>query len=111
MKPRKSKDIQKVLQKKGFMLEPAKDHHQFYYLVINGIKHNIKTYFSHGKSEYDKYLMGQIKKQLKFRDGKLAEDFFDCPMSAEQYIQMLVANGEIQPIVIPIQQAKNKKGK
>ena len=108
MKPRKSKDIQKVLQKKGFMLEPSKDHHQFYYLVINGIKHNIKTYFSHGKSEYDKSLMGQIKKQLKFRDSKQAEDFFDCPMSRDQYVSMLVTNGEIQIASLPIQGNKKR---
>jgi len=38
MKPRKTKDIQKVLEKKGFVLEPEKDHHQFYYLVIDGKK-------------------------------------------------------------------------
>ncbi len=96
MKPRKSKDIQKVLLKKGFILDPEKDHHQFYYLVIDGIKQNIKTYFSHGKSDYDKYLMGQIKKQLKFSDNKLGEDFFDCPMSAEQYVEMLIKNGIIK---------------
>lgn len=95
MKPRKNKDIQKVLLKKGFILEPAKDHHQFYYLVIDGKKQAIKTYFSHSKKEYDKFLMNQIKKQLKFRETEKAEDFFDCPMSGQQYIEMLVELGEI----------------
>jgi len=38
MKPRKTKDIQRVLEKKGFILEPAKEHHQFYYLEIGGKK-------------------------------------------------------------------------
>lgn len=95
MKPRKTKDIQKVLEKKGFILEPAKDHHQFYYLVIDGKKQAIKTYFSHSKKEYDKSLMNQIKKQLKFRETEKAEDFFDCPMSEKQYIEMLVELGEI----------------
>lgn len=95
MKPRKSKEIQKVLQKKGFILEPEKDHHQFYYLVIDGKKQNIKTYFSHGKQEYDKFLMSQIKKQLKFIETNLAEDFFNCPMSKEQYIEMLKSNKDI----------------
>ena len=95
MKPRKTKDIQKVLEKKGFILEPAKDHHQFYYLVIDGKKQAIKTYFSHSKKEYDKSLMNQIKKQLKFKETEKAEDFFDCPMSKQQYIEMLVELGEI----------------
>lgn len=96
MKPRKTKDIQKVLEKKGFILEPEKDHHQFYYLLIEGKKQAIKTYFSHSLKEYDKGLMSQIKKQLKFKETEKAEDFFDCPMTKEQYIDMLIELGEIQ---------------
>jgi folate-dependent tRNA-U54 methylase TrmFO/GidA len=96
MKPRKTKDIQKVLEKKGFVPDPSKDHHNFYYLVIDGKKQAIKTYFSHGEKEYDKSLMGMIKRQLKFVDTKKAEDFFDCPMTKEQYIEMLVELGEIK---------------
>ena len=49
MKPRKTKDIQKVLLKKGFKIYPQKEHHQFYYLTIDDIKYPIYTYFSHGK--------------------------------------------------------------
>ena len=96
MKPRKTKDIQKVLEKKGFILEPEKDHHQFYYLLIDGKKQAIKKYFSHGKKEYDKFLMSQIKKQLKFRETEKAEDFFDCPLTKEQYVEMLIELGEIK---------------
>jgi hypothetical protein len=96
VKPRKAKDLQKVLMKKGFVLYPEKDHHQFYFLVIDGKKSAIKTYFSHGKTEYDKMLMSMIKKQLKFSETSKAEDFFDCPMSKESYIEMLRANGEIK---------------
>ncbi|HEY9125178.1 MAG TPA: type II toxin-antitoxin system HicA family toxin [Bacteroidales bacterium] len=96
MKPRKTKDIQKVLEKKGFILEPEKDHHQFYYLQIDGKKQAIKTYFSHSKKEYDKFLMNQIKKQLRFKETEKAEDFFDCPMTREQYVEMLIEDGEIK---------------
>jgi len=77
-------------------LEPEKDHHQFYYLKIDGKKQNIYTYFSHGKRDYDKSLMSSIKKQLKFTETKLAADFFDCPMTAEQYIQMLKRDGNLK---------------
>jgi predicted RNA binding protein YcfA (HicA-like mRNA interferase family) len=96
MKPRKSKDIQKVLEKKGFVLDPEKDHHQFYCLHIDGKKQAIKTYFSHGKKEYNKFLMSQIKKQLKFKESEKAENFFDCPMTREQYVEMLIELGEIK---------------
>jgi len=40
--------------------------------------------------------MNQIKKQLKFRETEKAEDFFDCPMSKDQYIEMLIELGEIK---------------
>lgn len=89
MKARKTKELKKVLLKKGFELKPEKKHHQFYYLVIDGVKQNIYTYFSHGKKDCGKYLMGQIKKQLKFIKSSDAEDFFDCPMSEEQYVELL----------------------
>ncbi|MFN3379819.1 MAG: hypothetical protein ACK41O_10210 [Runella zeae] len=95
MKARKTKDLQKVLTRKGFVFYPEKDHHQFYYLEIDGIKQNIYTYFSHGLKEYGSSLMGRIKKQLKFAETDKAEDFFDCPMSREQYVEMLKDNGDI----------------
>lgn len=95
MKPRKVKDIQKVLLRKGFKLNPEKEHHQFYSLVIDGVKYPVYTYLSHGKKEYSKNLMSEIKKQLKFISTDKAEDFFDCPMSAEQYVDMLKEQKDI----------------
>lgn len=95
MKPRKTKDIQKVLEKKGFSIIPEKNHHQYYVLVIDGIKQAVRTYFSHGKKEYNSFLMGQIKKELKFLDSNKAEDFFDCPLTKEMYVKMLKENGSI----------------
>ena len=95
MKPRKTKKLEKVLNKKGFIKDPDKNHHKFYYLEVDGKKQSIHTYFSHGKSEYNQYLMGEMKKQLKFNDTDKAEDFFDCPMSKEQYVEMLKELGEI----------------
>lgn len=96
MKTRKPKDIQRVLQLKGFELNPDKGHHQYYFLVVGGKKTAIKTYFSHDGKDYDDYLMQQVKKQLKFQETKKAEDFFDCPMSAEQYVEMLKELGHLK---------------
>ncbi len=95
MKPRKTSDIQRALSKKGFQLYPVKDHHSFYYFYYKGKKTTIYTYFSHGSAEYDKNLMGCIRKQLKFKDNSLFNDFIDCPLSMEQYIEMLIANDEL----------------
>jgi predicted RNA binding protein YcfA (HicA-like mRNA interferase family) len=95
MKPRKTKDLYNTLLKKGFSSNPEKDHHKYLVLVIDGKKQNINTFFSHGTPEYGSNLMSKIKRQLKFEDTKLAEDFFDCPMSKEDYIKMLKKNGHI----------------
>lgn len=89
MKARKTKDLQRVLQAKGFAVHPEKERHQFYYLVVDGKKTAVKTYFSHGLKESGDSLMQLVKKQLKFLQTRQAEDFFDCPMTGAQYVQML----------------------
>ena len=95
MKIRKTKEIKRVLSQKGFVLNPSKDHHEYYSLWIDGKKQNIYTYLSHSKDEYEKHLMGRFKQQLKFTETDQAEDFFDCPMSGEDYVKLLKENGNI----------------
>lgn len=89
MKPRKTRDLVQAMEKKGFVNNPSKDHHQYYCLYVNGRKSNIYTYISHGLKEYNSHLMGKIKKQLKFPTAQDAESFFDCPMSGDEYVEML----------------------
>ena len=76
MKPRKTKDLQRVLQAKGFVLYPEKAHHQFYHLVVAGKK-------------------TAVKKQLRFAQTRQAEDFFDCPLSGDGYVALLRTAGEL----------------
>ncbi len=95
MKVRKVNDMIKVLKKKGFELYPEKDHHNFYFLMVEGKKSSVYTYFSHGKSEYGGSLMASIKKQLRFQSSKTAEDFFDCPLTKEKYVTLLKEQGDI----------------
>jgi len=95
MKIRKARDIKSVLLRKGFASEPSKGHHNFYCLKIDGKEHAVYTYLGHGLKEYSAALMAQMKKQLKFRETEKAEDFFDCPLSSEEYIRMLKANGDL----------------
>lgn len=95
MKVRKVKDLVKVLKKKGFELHPEKNDHNFYFLIVDGKKTSVNTFFSHGLSEYGNSLMLKIKGQLKFQSTKTAEDFFDCPLSKEQYVDLLRKQGDI----------------
>ena len=95
MKVRKVTDLVKVLKKKGFELNPEKNDHNFYFLIVDGKKTSINTFFSHGKSEYGNSLMTKIKRQLRFHDTKTAEDFFDCPLTKEKYIELLTEQGDV----------------
>ncbi len=89
MHPRKSKEIQSVLLKKGFKLEPKHKHHEFYYFVVNGKISSVYTYFSHSKKDYDNFLLSQIKKQLLFDNTSEFEDFLNCPFTETDYLEML----------------------
>lgn len=92
---RKTKDLIKVLKKKGFKLHPEKNDHNFYFLIVDGKKTSVNTFFSHGKTEYGDQLMQIVKKQLKFQNTKTAEEFFNCPLTKEQYIILLREQGDI----------------
>lgn len=98
MRSRKTKDIEKALTTKGFekISSKRKDHHQYYSLHINGKKTHIYTFLSHGAKEYPPTLMGKIKLQLRFVDSKDAEDFFDCPLTKEGYVDLLRKSGAIK---------------
>jgi len=41
--------------------------------------------------------MSEIKKQLKFPSSEQAEQYFDCPMSEQDYIQLLIENDILPP--------------
>jgi hypothetical protein len=95
MKPRKSKDVKSTLEKKGFVLHPDKHDHQYFILHVGGKKQHISTFLSHGIREYGDSFMTQVKRQLKFKSTQKAEDFFDCPLTKEGYIEMLREEGEL----------------
>lgn len=95
MRVRKTKDIVKVLKKKGFELHPDKNHHNFYFLIVNGKKTSVNTYLSHNNQEYGPSLMSKVKKQLRFNDSETADKFFDCPLTKEMYIDLLKIQGDI----------------
>jgi len=93
MKIRKSKELTKVLLKKGFKLDNT--HHQYYYFYEDDKITPVYTYISHGLDEYGDDLMAKIKKQLKFKNTKDCENFFDCPLTKEDYLKLLKDNEEI----------------
>ncbi len=89
--------ITKSLLSKGFRIS-ENDHHNFRFYYRGKIT-SIRTKLSHGSNykTYGDILIGQIKKQLKFRNTKEKMDFLRCSLSEEEYIAILI---ELKAIVI-----------
>lgn len=93
MSTKKTSDIEKVLLEKGF--ERVDTHHKLYWLWVDDKRTGIRTRISHGKKEYDDNLLGMMARQLKLRKKQFVS-FLDCPLTKEQYIQLLIDAGEIK---------------
>ena len=87
--------LESSLQKKGFEMDESK-HHRYFHLIVDGKKTNIHTKTSHGSKKH-KTLgppnQSLVKRQLKFEKKKQLEQFIDCTITYEDYIQILTAQG------------------
>lgn len=92
----KAKDIQKALRRKGFQKKEG-GRHTKYVLYVDGKKTRVMTVFSRGKDKKDlgDNLIKRIKKQLHFDDENKFQDFVKCPLTYEEYINMLHQKGII----------------
>jgi len=84
--PRKAKDVAAGLTNKGFLRHEGD--HSFYILWVEGKNTGIRTKISHGEKEIHDGLLAQMAKQVKL--GK--KDFLnlvDCPLTSEQYLELL----------------------
>ncbi|MBI1903841.1 MAG: type II toxin-antitoxin system HicA family toxin [Planctomycetia bacterium] len=107
MKPRKAADIQSALRGKGFREDAT--HHYMYWFFAQGKKTHIKTFVSHGIKEYGPELLSQVKRQMCLQTGKEFDDFMDCPLTEQLYLQLLIARGKVQ--LQPPPTVKTKKSK
>jgi len=89
-------ELKKNLPKKGFEIDPSKDH-IYYYFTYKGKKTGIFTKISHSsrKKIISGDLLKNIKKQLKLDSNSELIDLIKCPMSEEDYIDILKNNGNL----------------
>ena len=97
MKPRKSKEMATTLRQKGF--QQIEGHHHLFILHVNGIPTSVRTFLSHGAKEYGDNLLAKIKLQMHLQTAQNLDNFFDCPMSAEDYLEILRTNAILPPSV------------
>ena len=99
MSPYKPRVIQNALTSKGFRMHHGSSHKKLT-LYIDDKKTSVFTFLSHGAKTYDDSLLSIMKKQLRIEKDELC-DLIDCPISGEDYLNILIDRGHIQrPTVI-----------
>jgi len=93
--PRRTKDVAKALENKGFTLAKGKDHN-YYFLYLNGVKTSVNTKISHGShKDIDDGLLGKMRRQMRL-PVKEFNEYMNCTFSKENYINYLIKNGDIK---------------
>lgn len=89
----KRRTIERGLAKKGFVRKDT--HHRYFHLILNGKDTGVYTYTSHGTRHqtYPEGLLRRMKDQLKLDSLRQLEDLINCPMTAEQYAELLAQKG------------------
>lgn len=95
------------LLSKGFTA--AKGDHKFLEFFFNG-KFILHTKISHGEKELQDFHIGMMKRQCKLEKKEFI-DLANCPLSAEQYLEILKKNGVIKSEDLKGMQTKGKTRK
>lgn len=91
----KKRIIEKALREKGFCVEET--HHRYFHHTVDGKKSGVSTNMSHGSDDdIGDNLVNMMKRQLRLQTTKQARDLFQCPMSGEEYIELLRKQGVIR---------------
>ena len=91
--PYDARKVAASLQRKGF--SPRQNDHTFFQLIIDGKDAGIFTKISHGEREIRTPLAKKMQHQMKLPSSSDFRDFVDCPMSADDYLQILRRAGHV----------------
>lgn len=94
MAPYKLRVIENSLKGKGFRLIQGGSHKKLT-LFVDGKKTRVFTFLSHGAKNYDNKLLSKMKGHLHLGKEELC-DLIECPISGEEYMNMLVDRGIVQ---------------
>ena len=88
-------EIESSLIAKGFVRDDT--HHRYFYHEVKGKRTGLHTYTSHG-SDYKTYgdnLLKLMKKQLRLDTLSQVADLFKCPMTGDDYNEIIKRKGLI----------------
>lgn len=89
------KDIEAALKLKGFVQRLGD--HRYYSLFVEGRETQIRTKISTG-TKYEVYgepLLYSMRLQLHLPSRRHLEDFINCPLRHEDYLDLLRVQGDI----------------
>jgi len=92
MKPQKTKDLDTLFKKKGFL--PQERDHTYYLLYYKNKKTSVFTKISHGLREYGDKLLSQMAKELSLTNSEF-EDLVGCPLTYDKLIEKLIERNRI----------------
>ena len=87
------RDVETSLPKKGFHREET--HHIYFHHYYQNKYTGISTYVSHGANSIGDSLIQQMKKQLRLNNPYQVIDLVNCPISGDEYIQILKSKGQL----------------
>ena len=93
--PRKAREVQRGLQRKGFR-ETDSRHRKYEYYKLNGQEGGINTLMSHGADrDISDHLLGQMARQLHLNRRQF-DELIDCRLGQSDYEAMLRRGGFIR---------------
>ncbi len=88
------RDVELALPKKGF--ERDNSHHIYFKHRYQGKYTGAYTYVSHGMKSIGNSIIKQMKNQLRLDNSHQVVDLVNCPISGDDYIQILRSKGQLQ---------------
>lgn len=87
------RDVESSLPKKGF--ERDDSHHIYFKHRYQGKYTGAYTYVSHGMKSIGDSIIKQMKNQLRLDSSRQVLDLVNCPISSDDYNQILRTKGQL----------------
>ena len=85
----KAKEVERVLEKKGFERERGQKDHNRFVLLIDGKITSIRTKTSHNGQDIDDYLQKRMAEQMHLTKPEF-KSFVSCTISKDEYAKKVV---------------------
>jgi hypothetical protein len=93
MGPFRARDVAAALTRKGFV--ERENDHTYYHFQHEGKDIGVFTMISHGEREIRAPLARKMRQQMRLETNADFERFVECPLSREDYEEILRKQGKI----------------